>query len=230
MSANLLLVEDDASLAAITRRFLVQAGHRVTVATTGEEALALIVKNTPDLIISDVQLPGLSGLKLCQLLKEKPSTQHVPIILVTVMGKTHQKVDGLRTGADDYLTKPFDAQELLARVEAVLRRVQNKGALNVVLEAGPIRVDVSQRNVTVNGTPIDLRKKEYELLTLLLRKPGRLWSRESLLSSLWGDDAVVSPNTLEVHIKNLRARLGPAGPLIETLPGEGYRLNERIQN
>lgn len=224
MSANLLLVEDDASLATITRRFLVQAGHRVTVATNGEEALALVMKNTPDLVISDVQLPGLSGLKLCQLLKEKPSTQHVPIILVTVLGKTHQKVDGLRIGADDYLTKPFDAQELLARVEAVLRRVQDKGALDVVLEAGPIRVDVSRRDVTVNGTPIDLRKKEYELLILFLRKPGRLWSRESLLSSLWGDDAVVSPNTLEVHIKNLRARLGPAGDLIETLPGEGYRL------
>lgn len=228
MSAHLLLVEDDASLAAITRRFLVQAGHRVTVASNGEEALIVLLKNTPDLVISDVQLPGISGIKLCQLLKEKPSTQHVPIILVTVLGKTHEKVDGLRSGADDYLTKPFDAQELLARVESVLRRVQNKGALQEILEVGPIRADVSHRNVTVNAVPIDLRKKEFELLILFLRKPGRLWSRGALLSSLWGEDTVVSPNTLEVHIKNLRSRLGKAGARIETLPGEGYRLRGEI--
>ncbi len=227
MTASLLLVEDDASLAGITRRFLIQAGHKVTLAVSGEEALSLIQRNKPDLIVSDVQLPGLSGLKLCELLKENKETASIPILLVTVLGKTQEKVLGLRTGADDYLTKPFDAQELLARVDALLRRSRDHGEIQQTLRVGPIQVDPVRRAVTVKGHPIDLRRKEYELLLLFLRKPGRLFSREALHSSLWGDDVVVTPNALEAHIKNLRNSLGPCGSMIETLVGEGYRLNER---
>lgn len=227
MSASLLLVEDDASLAGITRRFLLQAGYKVTLAVSGEEALALIQKHAPDLVISDVQLPGISGLRLCELLKENKTTASLPIILITVLGKTQEKVKGLRTGADDYLTKPFDAQELLARVEAVLRRSRDGGQMETVIKIGDIQVDASRREVSVKGRPVELRRKEYELLLLFVRKPGRLWTRDALVSSLWGDDVVVTPNALEVHIKNLRARLGSSGDLIETLVGEGYRLRDR---
>lgn len=225
MSAALLLVEDDASLAGITRKFLLQAGYKVTLAVSGEEALSLIQKNKPDLLVSDVQLPGISGLKLCELLKENKATAALPVILVTVLGKTQEKVLGLRTGADDYITKPYDAQELLARVEAVLRRTRDGGQTETVVSVGDIEVDVSRRAVTVKGRPISLRRKEYELLNLFLRKPGRLLTRESLGSALWGDDVVVTPNALEAHIKNLRASLGSSGVLIETLVGEGYRFN-----
>ncbi|MBK8575929.1 MAG: response regulator transcription factor [Elusimicrobia bacterium] len=227
MSASLLLVEDDASLAGITRRFLTQAGYKVTLAISGEEALALIQKNKPDLVVSDVQLPGISGLKMCEILKENNATASLPIIMVTVLGKTQEKVNGLRTGADDYLTKPFDAHELLARVEAVLRRTRDSGAVEKVINVGPIQVDTARREVTIKGRPIVLRRKEYELLSMFVRKPGRLLTRESLLKALWGDDVVVTPNALEVHIKNLRACLGPSGALIETLVGEGYRLSDR---
>lgn len=227
MSASLLLVEDDASLAAITRRFLLQAGYKVTLAVSGEEALSLIQKQKPDLVVSDVQLPGISGLKLCEWLKENKATASLPIILVTVLGKTQEKIQGLRLGADDYLTKPFDAQELLARVEAVLRRSRDGGQIETVIQVGDIRVDASRREVTLKGRPIVLRRKEYELLLLFVRKPGRLWTREALVSALWGDDVVVTPNALEVHIKNLRACLGLSGARIETLVGEGYRLNDR---
>jgi two-component system phosphate regulon response regulator PhoB len=225
MTASLLLVEDDASLAGITRRFLIQAGYKVTLAISGEEALSLIQNHTPDLVVSDVQLPGISGLKLCELLKENKATASLPVILVTVLGKTQEKVLGLRTGADDYLTKPYDAQELLARVEAVLRRTRDAGQADPRLRQGDIEIDVACRQVTVKGRPIVLRKKEYELLLLFLRKPGRLFPRDSLISALWGDDVVVTPNTLEAHIKNLRASLGSSGRLIETLVGEGYRFN-----
>jgi two-component system phosphate regulon response regulator PhoB len=227
MSAALLLVEDDASLAGITRRFLLQAGYKVTLAVSGEEALSLIQKQKPDLVVSDVQLPGISGLKLCELLKENKATASLPIILVTVLGKTQEKIQGLRLGADDYLTKPFDAQELLARVEAVLRRSRDAGQIETVIQVGDIRVEASRREVTLKGRPIVLRRKEYELLLLFVRKPGRLWTREALVSALWGDDVVVTPNALEVHIKNLRACLGLSGARIETLVGEGYRLNDR---
>lgn len=227
MSASLLLVEDDASLAGITRRFLLQAGYKVTLAVSGEEALSLIQRQKPDLVVSDVQLPGISGLKLCELLKENKATASLPIILVTVLGKTQEKIQGLRLGADDYLTKPFDAQELLARVEAVLRRSRDGGQIETVIQVGDIRVDASRREVTLKGRSIGLRRKEYELLLLFVRKPGRLWTREALVSALWGDDVVVTPNALEVHIKNLRACLGLSGARIETLVGEGYRLNDR---
>lgn len=227
MSGSLLLVEDDASLAGITRRFLLQAGYKVTLAVSGEEALSLIQNNKPDLVVSDVQLPGISGFKLCELIKENKGTASLPIILVTVLGKTQEKVQGLRIGADDYLTKPFDAQELLARVEAVLRRSRDGGRLETVIRVSDIQVDSSRREVTVKGRPIVLRRKEYELLLLFVRKPGRLWTRDALVSALWGDDVVVTPNALEAHIKNLRACLGPSGSLIETLVGEGYRLNDR---
>jgi two-component system phosphate regulon response regulator PhoB len=227
MSGSLLLVEDDASLAGITRRFLLQAGYKVTLAVSGEEALSLIQNNKPDLVVSDVQLPGISGLKLCELIKENKDTASLPIILVTVLGKTQEKVHGLRMGADDYLTKPFEAQELLARVEAVLRRSRDGGRLEPVIRVSDIQVDSSRREVTVKGRPIVLRRKEYELLLLFVRKPGRLWTRDALVSALWGDDVVVTSNALEAHIKNLRACLGPSGSLIETLVGEGYRLNDR---
>jgi DNA-binding response OmpR family regulator len=227
MSASLLLVEDDASLAGITRRFLTQAGYTVTLAISGEEALSLIQRNKPDLVVADVQLPGISGLKMCEILKENGVTASLPIILVTVLGKTHEKVHGLRTGADDYLTKPFDAHELLARVEAVLRRTRDSGVLEQVIRVGPVCVDTSRREVTVKGRSIILRRKEYELLSLFVRKPGRLWTRESLISALWGDDVVVTPNTLESHIKTLRSCLGACGIMIETQRGEGYRFIDR---
>lgn len=227
MSASLLLVEDDAGMALMTRRFLQQAGHRVTVAGSAEEALVLIQKNRPDLVLSDIHLPGLSGLKLCEIIKGTPATASLPFILVTVMGKTPEKVQGLRLGADDYLAKPYDPQELVARVEAVLRRAQDPGSPAPIFRVGPLAVDPVRREVVVNGHPVELRRKEYELLLLLIRRPGRLWTRQALLSSLWGDDVVVTPNTLEVHIKNLRDRLGACGDRIETLIGEGYRLSDR---
>ena len=227
MSASLLVVEDDAGMAGLTRRILTQSGYRVTLATTGEEALSLIQKALPDLLISDVQLPGISGLKLCEILKGRPDTVSLPIILVTVLGKTPEKVMGLRLGADDYLSKPYDAAELLARVEAVLRRSRDRGEVTAVFRVGDVELNAARREVTVKGRPVDLRRKEYDLLQLFIRKPGRLWTREALISSLWGDDAVVTPNALDVHIKNLRAALGTAGDLIETLVGEGYRLSDR---
>jgi DNA-binding response OmpR family regulator len=229
VSASILLVEDDSGMAAMTRRFLTGAGYRVTVAISAEEGLSLIQENRPDLVISDLQLPGITGLKMCELLKENENTASLPIILVTVLGKTHEKVLGLRIGADDYLTKPYEPQELLARVEAVLRRSRDAGHVQATYRLGEISIDTSRREVSVKGRAISLRRKEYELLQLFIRKPGRLWTRESLISSLWGDDVVVTPNTLEAHVKNLRAALGPCGPLIETLVGEGYRLNDRSQ-
>ena len=227
MSGSLLLVEDDSGLASMTRRFLVQAGYRVTLAASAEEALSLIQKNRPDLVICDVQLPGITGLKMCEILKSNSATASLPLILVTILGKTQEKVQGLRMGADDYLTKPFEAQELLARVEAVLRRARDGGEVQAVFKVGGVEVDSTRREVTVKGQRVLLRRKEYELLLLFVRKPGQLRTRESLISSLWGDDVVVTANALEAHIKNLRACLGPCGNLIETLVGEGYRLNDR---
>jgi DNA-binding response OmpR family regulator len=227
VTASLLLVEDDPGMAAMTRRVLVQAGYHVTVAVSAEEGLSLIQQNQPDLVISDLQLPGITGLKMCEILKGNKATSSLSFVLVTVLGKTQEKVLGLRTGADDYLTKPYEPQELLARVEAVLRRSRDAGQVQTCYRLGDLVVDASRREVTLKGRALSLRRKEYELLLTFIRKPGRLWTREALVSSLWGDDVVVTPNTLEAHIKNLRAGLGSCGKWIETLVGEGYRLNDR---
>lgn len=226
MKARLLLVEDNLDMRRTARILLDRAGYLVTEAGSAEEALAAIERSLPDLVVSDIQLPGISGIKLCSILREQPRTAGLPILLLTVLSRATEKVQGLETGADDYLTKPYDPREFLARIQALLRRAQRASSPVDVLERGGVRIDLAGREVTADGRPISLRKKEYELLVYLIRHGGKILSRERINQALWGDEVIVGENALTVHIRELRKALGPRGEQIKTLVGEGYRFDD----
>lgn len=227
MTARILLVEDDLEMRRAIRLLLDRAGHRVSEAGSAEDALGSIERSLPDLLISDIQLPGLSGVKLCSILRGEPRTASLAIILLTVLSRGSDKIRGLETGADDYITKPFEPREFLARVDAVLRRIQRTASPEEQLVFQGLKVDLVRREVTVNGRAVTLRKKEYDLLLAFLRHPGQLLTRDRLTQLLWEDEVVVTDNALSVHIRQLRDRLGPYGDRIQTLVNEGYRMDDR---
>lgn len=226
MKARLLLVEDEPGMRQVTRVFLQREGYRVDEAGSAEEALMALKEDPlPDLLLSDINLPGLSGLKLCEILRGEPRTASLRIILLTVLGKGAEKVRGLKTGADDYITKPYEPAELLARVEAVLRRTQ-VASETAVFTSGTLRVDLESRTALVKGRPVEIPHMDFELLALFLKNKGKLLTRQRLSRILWSDDVVVTENALTAHIKTLRRLLGPEGRRIETVVSDGYRWND----
>ena len=227
MKERIFIVEDDPEMREVTHLLLERAGYRVSEAGSAEEGLAAIQKQIPDLVVSDIQLPGISGIRFCEILRQEDRTKALPLILLTVLGKTPDKVRGLKMGADDYITKPYEPTEFLARIDVLLRRAKRGGGEPMrVLEFRKLRVDLDRRTVTLNGKPIELRRKEFDLLILFLHNPGRLLTRGRLSQALWEDDVVVTENALTSHVKNLRALLGAYGDRVETLVGEGYRFND----
>lgn len=226
MSGKIFLVEDDSEMRRVTRLLLERAGYKVAEAGSAEEALGELAGALPDLLLSDIELPGMTGVKLCEVLRGAPRTAVLPIILLTVRRGDMEKVQGLRTGADDYITKPFVPQELLARVESVLRRANRSPAPSDCLQYEGLKVDLKRREVTADGRPLTLPRKEYELLVYFLKHVGQLLRRDRIVDTVWGEDIVLSDNTLSVHIKHLRAALGRYGKQLQTLVGEGYRFDD----
>lgn len=220
--AKILVVEDDRKTADLVALYMRHAGHKATVATSGASGLALANDGGFDLLILDVMLPGASGLEICEAVRSRDAT---PIILLTARTLEEQKIQGLNLGADDYVTKPFSPRELVARVHALLRRAP-PGA-DEVLRAGAILVNLETHRVEVGDTPVDLTPSEFEILTALVRRPGRVLSRAQLLGRLPTHGEVALDRTIDVHIRNLRKKLAvaPGGPQhIETVFGTGYRL------
>ena len=221
-AASVLVVEDDRKTADLVALYLRHAGHRATVATSGARGLELARDGGFDLLILDVMLPGASGLDICRTIRERAST---PIILLTARTLEDQKIEGLDLGADDYVTKPFSPRELMARVGALLRRAP-PGADDVI-RAGPILLNLETRRVEIGDASIDLTPSEFEILTALARRPGRVLSRTQLLDRLPGRGEMALDRTIDVHIRNLRKKLSvqPDGAeQIETVFGSGYRL------
>ncbi len=223
--ANILVVEDEHELAALIRRQLEGEGHQALTAHDGLTALILAAQAQPDLVILDWMLPGLDGLTVCRRLRERSI---VPILMLTARAEEADRVLGLEVGADDYLTKPFSLRELLARVRAILRRVEllrnADHAGEEPIDLGRLTIDPLARRVEVAGEPIDLTVKEYELLLLLARYPGRSFSRAYLLDQVWGHDYEGGDGTVDTHIVRLRRKLGDVGEWIATVWGVGYRL------
>jgi two-component system phosphate regulon response regulator PhoB len=221
-----MLVEDEAALVTLLRYNLEKEGYRVCEAVDGEEALTVLAERNPDLVVLDWMLPVMSGIEVCRQIRRKARTRDLPVIMLTARGDEGDKVRGLNTGADDYLTKPFSLPELLARVKALLRRVrptQNKG----VLEYESIVMDLAAHRVTRGGRNVHLGPTEFRLLQFLLQHPGCVFSREELLNAVWGPDIYVEPRTVDVHIRRLRKALNGAtdADIIRTVRAAGYALD-----
>lgn len=226
MRARILLVEDDANLVELIRYNFDKEGFEVTSTPDGEEALMLAEEEQPDLVVLDWMIDNLSGIEVCRRLRRSPATAAIPIIMLTARAEESDRVRGLETGADDYVTKPFSPRELMARVRALLRRLRPALA-GGHLSYGGIVMDTGAHKVTREGTPIHLGPTEFRLLRRFLENPGRVFSREQLLDSVWGRDVYVEQRTVDVHIRRLRKAInGEDLPdLIRTVRSAGYALD-----
>ncbi|MDX6284563.1 MAG: two-component system, OmpR family, response regulator RegX3 [Frankiales bacterium] len=223
---RVLVVEDEESFSEALSYLLRKEGFDVAVAATGPDALAEFDRNGADLVLLDLMLPGLSGIEVCQKLRQ---TSAVPVIMLTAKDSEIDKVVGLEIGADDYMTKPFSTRELVARIRAVLRRQGDSTdtLATMILEAGPVRMDIERHVVAVGGEQISLPLKEFELLELLLRNAGRVLTRGQLIDRVWGADYVGDTKTLDVHVKRLRAKIEPEPSTprhLVTVRGVGYKF------
>jgi len=220
----ILIIEDDADIALSLKYALEgEPGHTVQVASDGETGLAQATASPPDLILLDLNLPGIAGMDVCSALRARPGTAGVPVIMLTARVEEGDKIAGLDAGADDYITKPFSIREVKARVRAVLRRSADPEPAGV-LTAGPIRLDDSRRAAWVDGRELTLTRKEFDLLAALVGQPGRVLTRERLLQRVWGYDHPGETRTVDVHVRQLRRKLEEAADYIETVVGVGYRF------
>jgi two-component system response regulator RegX3 len=222
---RVLLVEDEESYREATSYMLRREGYEVVAAADGRTGLDEFARAGADIVLLDLMLPGLSGVEVCRQLRQVSS---VPVIMVTARDSEIDKVVGLEIGADDYVTKPFSHRELVARIRAVLRRGQDNEPLSDVIEAGAVRMNVERHEVSLHGEPVRLALKEFELLEMFLRNPGRVLTRGQLIDRVWGSDYFGDTKTLDVHVKRLRAKLeaDPTNPvLFVTVRGLGYKLD-----
>ncbi|MGL4439895.1 MAG: phosphate regulon transcriptional regulator PhoB [Bosea sp. (in: a-proteobacteria)] len=229
MSASIMIVEDEEPLSLLLRYNLEAEGYRVQVCARGDEAELRLHEEKPDLVLLDWMLPGLSGIELCRRLRQRRETESLPVIMLTARGEETERVRGLSTGADDYVVKPFSVPELLARVRALLRRV-NPERIADELGAGDIKLDRNTRRVWRSGGELHLGPTEFRLLEFFMEKPGRVYTRGQLLDAVWGRDAEIDERTVDVHVGRLRKALsgGDGRDPIRTVRGAGYSLDEKF--
>jgi phosphate regulon transcriptional regulator PhoB len=229
---KILIVEDEPDIRKLVHYNLAQERYKVMEAEDGERALKIVEHEKPNLVILDLMLPGLSGLEICKLLREKPETTKLPILMLTAKAAEADRVIGLEMGADDYLPKPFSPRELIARVRAILRRANGavRGEPLPAYDKGGLKIDFATYEVFVRGKPVKLTLKEFELLKYLVQNPNRVLSRDQLLDRVWGDDTFVTPRTVDVHIRRLRKAVekdDSKPKWILTLRGVGYKFDEK---
>jgi two-component system phosphate regulon response regulator PhoB len=225
MSHHVLVVDDEPDITALVAYHLAKAGYQVSTATSGPEAVRLAEEQAPDLVVLDLMLPGLSGYEVLETLRRRSPTQDVGVILLTARREEADRIRGLSLGADDYLVKPFAPQELVLRVKAVLRRLAGPPvASGSKLVAGPLTVDRAAHKVSVAGKDIELTATEYKLLVTLAERRGRVQTRAQLLETVWEAHPDIQTRTVDMHMQRLRAKLGPASDLLETVRGFGYRF------
>jgi two-component system phosphate regulon response regulator PhoB len=229
MTASILIVEDEEPIQILLTYNLQAEGFRVRPTASGEEVQRLVGEERPDLIVLDWMLPGISGIEVCRLLRSRPETRDIPVIMLTARGEETERVRGLATGADDYIVKPFSVPELMARIKTILRRV-NPEAVADRLKAGDLALDRRTRRVTRSTRDINLSPTEFRLLEHLMQNPGRVYSRAQLLDAVWGRDIYVDERTVDVHVGRLRKclRRGRETDPIRTVRGMGYAFDERF--
>lgn len=226
MRRLIAVVDDEEDIVDLITHHLEKEHFKVEPFYDGESILEYVRKNKPDLIILDLMLPGVDGLEVCKLLKKDEQTSSIPIIMLTAKSSEADKVVGLELGADDYLTKPFSPRELLARIKSVLRRFEIKQEKAKIITIDNLVIDLSKYQVLINKKKIDLTTTEFKLLAVLVARPGWVFNRQQLLDEIWQYDRVVLDRTIDVHIRNLRKKLGKYGNYIKSMRGVGYKFEK----
>ena len=221
MPSTILVVDDEKNIVQLARLYLTNDGFRVESAYDGKQALEKAKALKPDLVVLDIMMPEMDGLTVC---KELRKTSNVPVIILTARGDDIDRIVGLEIGADDYMAKPFNPRELVARVKAVLRRSQGERDVPAVIEGNGLRIDAASREVTLDGRSLQLRAKEFELLSAFAQHKGTVLDRERLLRMVWGTDYYGDSRTIDVHVAWLRDKLGDSNVKIQTVWGVGYKL------
>ena len=226
MKANLFIVEDDMPIVTLLKYNLEKEGHKVNYALNGEDAIRSIKDQNPDLILLDWMLPDISGIEVCRNLKRINLLKNIPIIMLTAKGEEEDKLKGFKTGADDYVTKPFSQKELIARVNALLKRAKPNAVEDVVIFED-LKVDRAQKRVFRGEKEVELGPTEFKLIDFLIKNPKRVYSREQLLNNVWGDNVYVESRTIDVHIRRVRKAINIDGKkdLIRTVRSSGYSLD-----
>ncbi len=222
MGNRIAVVDDEPDIIHLVTIHLQKAGYSVDSFPNGSSLLKFLPITTPDLVILDLMLPDLDGCDICRMMKSNQSYESIPIIMLTAKGQEADKVKGLELGADDYLTKPFSPRELIARVKAVLRRTSASKQAQITI--GEITIDSERFEVLIKEKPVTLTPVEFKILHLLAQNPGKVFSRERILDHLWGNEKAVIDRTIDVHIKNLRDKLGDSGDLVKNIRGVGYKV------
>ena len=232
MRGHILVVEDEADLAELVAFNLRQSGYTASIASSGTAALAEVARKRPDLVVLDLMLPDISGTEVCRRLRSEPSTQRLPIVMLTARSAEIDRVLGFEVGADDYVSKPFSPRELVLRVGAVLRRVlppgEDAAEMGAGITIGSLTIDVPRHEVRVETEPVPLTALEFKLLLDLASRRGRVQSRDALLERVWGYAPGIETRTVDTHVKRLREKLGQAADYIETVRGVGYRMRDDI--
>lgn len=224
---RVLVVDDEADIVALVAYHLAKSGFKVSTATTGLEALERTRQEHPALIVLDLMLPDMSGFDVLATIRGEESIADSPVLMLTARREEPDRIRGLSLGADDYLTKPFSPQELILRVNAILRRTNTRGRSESIVRIGQLRIDRDAHSVTVADEPVDLTPTEYKLLLLLTERKGRVQARAHLLESVWDAAPDIQTRTVDMHVQRLRTKLGVAGELIETVRGFGYRITAK---
>jgi len=224
MSQRILIVEDEADIAELLSYKLGQEGFEVESCGRGDTAFERIRSEAPDLVLLDLMLPGLDGLELCRLLRRDPATASIPVVMLTARAEEVDRIVGLELGADDYIVKPFSPREVALRVKAVLRRTAEPAAERETLEVGELTLDLAGHRLLVEGDEVIVTATEFRLLRRLMESPGRVLTRETLLTDAWGYANDVDSRTVDTHVRRVRRKLGSHAERIETVIGVGYRL------
>ena len=224
--ARILVIEDEADIQQVLDYNLREKGHKVFIASNGEEGLKIAREKRPDLVLLDLMLPGMPGTEVCKTLKSDPATKNTQVVMMTAKGEEIDRVVGFELGADDYVVKPFSVRELLLRVQAILRRSQGEQEAAAGFQFGKLRVDREAHRVWADEQELELTALEFKLLVTLYDRRNRVQTRSALLSDVWGIDADITTRTVDTHVKRLREKLGSSGDYIETVRGVGYRFTD----
>jgi two-component system phosphate regulon response regulator PhoB/two-component system alkaline phosphatase synthesis response regulator PhoP len=223
---RIALIEDEPDIASLLAAFLRKEGYAVDHFPEANRFFLALQKSRPDLLLLDLMLPDADGFEICKALKKNESWSRIPIIIMTAKAEESDKILGLELGADDYVTKPFSFKEMAARIKAVLRRSEAPELAKSIEVGGVLRIDLEKFEVRVGGQPVNLTSTEFKILSFLAAKKGRVLTRDQILDHLWGDEKIVLDRTVDVHIRNLREKLGPAAAFVKNLRGVGYKVEE----